>query len=163
MARKANPPPFQAPALPPASNPTAVPVLSPKPGLPVDVLVLSNELTTVWVHWIEGRTVPCVEEPCPHQVEAGPRRWKAYLACWEPRWRRRVVVELSATAARSLLGKAASLPPLRGRRLQLARTGQKANSSVSASCEPWQGSVGIPPDFPVWPVLAMMWGLLDSE
>lgn len=69
----------------PVRRPQKVTLLRPGPGETLRVALLSESFTGLWLHWVDGRTVPCLgeERGCPYHVSAEDwdLRWKGYAAC----------------------------------------------------------------------------------
>lgn len=86
--------------------------------------VLSSTIWGVWTHYDGARTVGCLRQKsvCQGCVNQLPRRWKGYLHAYDCRRRHYVFVELTPTAARSLLEQVGKQTSLRGVRLDLKRT-----------------------------------------
>src|SRR5476651_711186 len=69
------------------------------------VVVLSSSLFGVFTHWTGARTAVCDSptEKCECRHEGKPRRWKAFLHCYELHTKTSFFVELSDLAASKLL------------------------------------------------------------
>lgn len=125
-----------------------VSILSPKPGRPVRCLLLGDILTTVIVHWYDGRTWPCLggEADCEgcRRRSAG-RKEKGYTCGCFLTSRCHCIPEITPYALRTC--PALEFPEnLRGQLLTLERLGERSCSPVRASLETPRSLRGSLPD-----------------
>lgn len=61
-----------------------VDLIRPASGEAITLICLSSRIEGIWLHWIDGQTVPCVgaEDGCPYHdmPREGELRWKGYFA-----------------------------------------------------------------------------------
>lgn len=126
---------------PPTARDTVL-VRWPLPGAPLSITLLAESPTGIYVHWhapapgSKPRTQACSMIPgCPYCSLGTARQYRLYLAAWEHRERRRVIVPLTEQA---WVGLIALVPPkeaLRGTRWSMIRSGPCANSPIRWSRE----------------------------
>lgn len=122
----------------PPENPGGrfIPIYSPKCGQTMRLIVLSDHVEGVWTHWVDGRTIPCVGKTAGcicGRLDLG-RRWKGYVAAYEPEHGRVVLAELTLGAYTSIRERLTEVSyRLRGKVLRLWRAGGKDNARCSAS------------------------------
>jgi hypothetical protein len=109
-------------------------VLSPKPGSPVNGMILSPATVSVITHYVDGRTRPCTgdERHCEGCLRGLSQRPKAYLAVVDLSNNQYALAELTAECMRRTPSLSAPKRSLRGMLLKLVRTGRNANSRVRA-------------------------------
>lgn len=114
-----------------------VQILTPKSGQKLSVIVLSEKLTGVNTHFVDGRTIPCRRLPecdlCRHRY---PKRWKGYVVGILDNGQI-VACELSTYACRrcpELLDKKVNL---RGGILKVTRAVGKPNNPLRAEFVEW--------------------------
>lgn len=104
-----------------------LPLVRPGVGESLTVVCLSARIVGVWLHWIEGRTVPCVgeDEGCPYHEDdmAFGLRWKGYFAAVRSVGASIVFGEITQEAWRgaALLRALSSAGALRGVKIALHR------------------------------------------
>lgn len=110
------------------------PIYNPTPDRPVNVIILSDKITGVYIHYYDRRTRPCtrLEGRCHGCEIAVDRRWKAYLAAFDPIKGRLCIAELTREAVEKCPSLTTLNGRLRGLHLRLDRTGQSRNSRVQA-------------------------------
>lgn len=138
-----------------------IPIMSALTAGPQTFALLTGDLVGVWVHWLDNRTIPCVRSSvveCVCERRDCCRRWKGYLAGWEPRFCRKVLIEVTAEAIRlSNWGDFANIN-LRGRVVRLSRRGKNRSAPVvfevtSAVLD----ETALPPSFDVRSALNHVW------
>jgi hypothetical protein len=103
---------------------------SKKHGLKHKILCLSDRLTCCPTHHA-GRTVPCTTpwgRQCPSCEKGWEPRWVAYFAGWDGA--KRVLFELTATAAELVAAEAERLGSLRGYLIEVDRIGNRPNGQL---------------------------------
>lgn len=104
-----------------------VDLVRPQSGETVDLVAVSLQVEGVWLHWIDGQTVPCagVEYGCPYHAAAreGELRWKGYFAAVKSLGGGVVYAELTEEAwtTADLLRRLSEQSTLRGVRVRLFR------------------------------------------
>lgn len=108
--------------------------IAPAPCFGCTLLVcISTSVVGVWTHYIDGRTVPCTlpSGSCRCRPEKLAKRWRGYLATWQPREDKRYLVELTADAYRHTNVDLADMTlELRGLLINLSRAGRSKRSPV---------------------------------
>jgi len=147
--------------VPPEGASDFVPIYSAKCAATFELVSLGGELVGVWTHYWRERTIPCVagsSRGCICEREELPRRWKGYLCAWEPRYSRRVLIELSADALHNANFALTDVAQLRGRFLRLSRRGKSRFAPIVI--EATQATVeveGLPAPFCIKTALARVW------
>lgn len=145
---------------PPSVDQLYIPILSPIPGQILRLVVLGDRPVGVWTHYRGARSGPCLEPAaeCEDCRRGSPRRWKAYLAAWDPSHSRYVLAELTTHAVRQnpLLGKDG--PNLRGALLYLERVGKHTNAPVKADLRRPEKAEQLLGSFDVHRALMRIWG-----
>lgn len=140
-----------------------VPIISPKPGRPIDVYCVSSRMTEVITHWVDGQSTPCTRpmQVCEWCEMRYGLRWKAYVGVFIPADGRVSILELTLNAVNQC--KALRLAPdLRGGRVKLRRPGSRPNSAVYAEFFPYHDAMGfskdqLPAEFNVREALMRVW------
>lgn len=115
-------------------------ILIPRPGLPVDGVVLSDVVEGVEVHWHGGRTVPCTQgegNDCPLCKDGLATRWKGYVCLWDPDLDRKSLAEITDEPWFLFVKKHPDPPALRGYHLRLERLGGNARGRVKLILTPY--------------------------
>lgn len=125
----------------PAKVPKRVILVRPKAGCSVRAVLLCARITGLWLHWYEGRSVPCLgeEHGCPLHDGAGDwgLRWKGFCGCATSRTflPRGQVLEITAEAwSRCVIAQQLSeVGKLRGVEVEVMRagTGPRARCGLS--------------------------------
>lgn len=140
-------------------------VLSPRPGRPVSVYLLSERIEGVYIHYMptlgKGRTRPCVGKTsgcvgCSTRIS---RRWKGFLASVNAINGRLCIAEVTAEAARGCPAICDGSSSLRGKRLDLCRRGPAPNSPVLATLVEVRLTKPLPESFPLREQLTRIWGV----
>lgn len=147
---------------PPDAELAYYPVLSPQGQRPLRAIILASPLIGCYTHWWTDRTVPCLgpsdQWPCPGCQRHLERRWKGYLACYEPGLSRSILMEVTANSARlrpELLDPAQNL---RGSILELHRLPGRKNAPVEAKLLIGTHRGTLPAPFDVKAALLRLWG-----
>lgn len=139
-----------------------------EPGLaPLKVVLVSASVQGADLHWISGRTVPCIgeEEGCPYhhdRTECG-LRWKGYAACLQyGQWSAPqclVAITKRAWVGCGELRSASRAGLLRGRVLTLTRGRGVTARAVLAELSPFPVAGGdkLPPPIDVKASLLVLW------
>lgn len=140
-------------------DPLWVPILAPKPGSPVSVWVVSQEIVGVVTHWLDRRTRPCTgpRDECEGCLRKAAFRWKGYLGVWCAGPGRYALAELTKHAVATCPALRKKEPQLRGKRLILRRAGGANNAAVSAEVTEAPFGPGLPPDFNIRRALCITW------
>jgi hypothetical protein len=135
------------------------------PGPPKDYVILSSRVTGAWTHYLDGRTVPCMEADggCVFDHEMTSLRWQGWIAV-QSLYSRAIggwvcITEAAFHACPLLWMKEVSL---RGRSCRLGRAGPKHNSLMVCQLDPFKVDQRIltkEPDAKSF--LLALWGSLD--
>lgn len=139
-----------------------IPIASPKPGAPLSLIILDNELHSILTHHFMGRTVPhkrdaAMCEPCKHGF---PTRGKVYLPGWLPGPDRKFCIEITPNSIDEYtkLHKKDQPPFQRGWEIRLWRRGKANNSPVVFDLFPSKlREEQLPPPFDVKAALKHIW------
>jgi len=141
---------------PPRSLTRAYEVLYPRPGRPVQGIILGEQPVGVMLHWDGSRTLPCVRGECNRPHTPRDPYWHGYLPLAVRDAVVPVVLGVSAEAWRQLAGLRAVHGGLRGLRVRLAR--EKANRGpVGVNLLSEDRVIKAPPWFDVRPFLMDLW------
>jgi hypothetical protein len=122
---------------PPKKEKPKAPIKRPKTAQTVRYVLLDEQVTEVWTHWIGGRTQPCLGKSCecanwpPKQNQ----RWKGYLMALEKPAHQLVIVELTPEAFSGCAELQDRSRSLRGALLTLQRQGTQPNGRVKAAVQ----------------------------
>ena len=146
---------------PPPGKPPFIPIISPKPTLPIRAIILGRRLYGVFTHFLDGKTRPCLTgfSPCYSCRKRVPKRWKGYLGVILPGSGRRAIAEITAEACLRNPGLYPGSTPLRGNVLDLRRSGKAANSPVACEIQTSCAYSAVPPEFDVMEALCRIWQL----
>jgi hypothetical protein len=126
---------------------------------PVTAVALGNRVLGVQLHWIGHRTFPCFHEECPIDHQVAPTRWAGYLAVLVPGCRLPTVLAVSEAGFAPLDTLERQGNGLRGYRLRFTRSTPGRRSRVLVALVSEEKQTGLPPAFPVAPLLLQLWGL----
>jgi len=116
---------------------------------PEDYVVIGRQVWTGHVHYLAGRSVPCVREhaECPNCNPQTPRRWIGYLHTYTPNLRSDIFLTLPPGAGYALLEGLATDYDLRGRRLRVWRQTKAITSQLCVTLDPiYQASFQVMPE-----------------
>jgi len=111
------------------------------------VVILSENVSVVGIHWADGRSTKCLanherELPiaeahaqCVHCQKQRPV-YKGYISAWNPETNQRWCLEMTPKCFGTTGAYHGLYKTLRGAWIQLTRTGDKANGTMSASLYP---------------------------
>ena len=79
-------------------------IARPRPGIPVKGFVLSDAVHGLVTHWIDSRTIECMQQQgevviCEHCLARRPFRWVGYLAIFDAQAGRIAIAECAAGAS----------------------------------------------------------------
>lgn len=146
----------------PADRQAYTQIICPNPGEKLRVVALSHSIETCWIHFVGGRTQPCLgsADLCFACNAGVGRRWKGFFAALLAGTDRVVIAEVTRSAAlpwaERLLGRD---PGLRGWGVTLWRQGKGRNGRVvlEFSTRRAEGD-SLPPDIDVRRALTTIWG-----
>jgi len=150
---------------PPAPPPARWSIVYPKPGLPIDCVMVSDAWLGCECHWWqppggeEARTVLCGKpDKCVCLHETVPDKWVCYAGVMLFKSRARAVITLSRNGLHSLLDLAGNRETLRGLPVTFSRLNAHANSPARACylARDWPGP--LPPNFDLAPTLQAVYG-----
>lgn len=133
-------------------------LVRPLSGQSVSVVCVSTRVCGVYLHWIDGRTVPCrcPAEECPYHLppDEGGLRWKGYAACLLTRGGAGWYAEITedAWSGSELLQDLSAKSGLRGVQLRLTRAAGGPRKPVRVDLPnggtpvEWAESLPRPPD-----------------
>lgn len=154
--------------LPPVGDQPIYDVVWCKPGYPLDVTLLGDEIRGWWMHWIyrpkewkTGRSKLHYEFECPWCRESPDLRWVGASPAWCNQRVARVVLLWSPDAARSVLHSCSMSQGMHGRRLIFARSRPDFNASVLVSDSAFEAVFPIPTAHKIEPTLKVVWKLPD--
>lgn len=136
-------------------------IRAPKTG-ELSLTILSHDVLGCETHYWAGRTKPCLGARCEPCISNQQPRYHAYVAAWEHKTKRQVIVEITADPALKLQEFFNSHRTLRGCQCFLGRTANKTNGRVSLRIhgEAPEGSI-MPKGPDVAAILATLWGLKE--
>jgi len=145
-----------------------------------DVFRLLGRYSSLWMHWVETKTLPCRGNQCAWCAAKLPQRWQAYapalllgsvseLDTKEERNQRGETYQKTVTVQRPTWtpvvlevteGMAADLPPndLRGRVIKASRAKLRKNAPVRVEQLGRAAEDDLVPSFDVKPIICRMWG-----
>lgn len=128
----------------------------------VRFLILSSRMFGLWTHWINKKSMPCVEpsSKCEGCKVGACRRWKGYLHAVNMHNRQEGFLELTPIAAQQLLQQAGIASVLRGLQVQVQRGGgDKARMKIDVQySRPLLSSDPIPEEKSPEVTLNELWG-----
>ena len=128
-----------------------------------DLLIISHNFTGARTHFWNGRTRPCTGANCTPCAQQNNNRWHGYLAAWSNRTKSRVILELTATPAKTLIDYFKEHRTMRGAIIRLGRTSEKANARVRVQIT---GTYSDPAKLEIAPdirkIMARVWELRDD-
>jgi len=150
---------------PDSGGPGRYPVYVPTPNRGVDVLILSDTVLGLMMHWTGQETYPCMSLGglCDGCQRYQPLKWQGYVAGYDVHAGRSVIVPITAEAMRGCSALTDLAGDLRGWRLQLRRMGTLKTSRVGARLslpgKPWKD---LPACFDLLDALGRVWGLPEE-
>lgn len=150
---------------PPSESELFIPIYSPKHQAPVNLIIVGPELRGVYTHFVDKRTRPCTvkEGNC---IECGrnfPRRWKGYVAGYDPNRSRYALGEVTAEAFRKCPQLELQKGQLRGMRIRIERINAHNNAPCRASLSPGIQGAFIPEPFDIATALYRVWGMIQES
>jgi hypothetical protein len=146
---------------PPEGNqPKLIKIASPKWGIPIRMVILSDSCVGVWTHHYDKRTRPCMGKQgrCEGHDRNIPARWKGYLAALEPTHGRLYLAELTHGCVQQCPALYSEESSLRGMLILLERTAKAPNSKVFVELTaPKVSSVNLTAAFDVRAALHRIW------
>lgn len=145
---------------PESDTETTVEVRRVAPGRPIRGIVLSHDLAGRFTHWFGGRTVPCHDGECKACNESVERRWKGWLAIYNPDTRGICILEITPKTVPPIDEYFRAHRTLRGAQITASRIGKKDNGKVVATlCSGPIHNDDLPTCPQVEKVLLKMWGV----
>jgi hypothetical protein len=122
--------------------------------------VTSWELLQIDTHFLNNRTLPCVQEHCPGCARERPRRYEAYISGIWSTERRHIILAMTEGAARNIFDQAPNANQLRGHIITFKRNGHRTNGRLDATVSENMVSANTLPEAPeLLRHLAHIWGL----
>lgn len=122
------------------------------------------EMLQVDTHFMNRRTLPCVNENCPGCEAKLQRRYEAYISAMTTQPTRHVIVALTPRAAKQLWDSAPDPRDLRGTIILLQRVGSRANGPLNCRIEPAETLSGkLPPMPELIAHMMRIWGIKQSH
>ena len=143
-----------------------IPLLYPAGDLSVRGIVLVQKLVGVWTHWVDRRTVPCLEwrdpetsevSECPYDHRKYSRRWKGYLGIVQEGSWKRAIAEITAEGYRSCPLLRHFEGNLRGCNLRVYRVAAYKNAPTRVELGEPRAVKTLADPFSVEAVLSKLW------
>lgn len=152
--------------LPPKGSERTFPVIYPKVGAPLDLVILDERIYGVWVHWgcDEGETQPrtricCREEGCT-RCGKQKERWQGYAGVLQMSSPCQLAIaQITAEAALCLLTHAQTFAGIRGQRFIFERGGGRTNGPVRIKLSSLAAPRHPPEPIPLEPTLRLIYGV----
>lgn len=153
-------------SLPPPGEARSYDVFWPKLGTPLDVVILSERLYGVYLHW--GRDNPqdsprthlCTAEEGCDRCGKQALHWAGFAEALRLSSGQKVgILQVSVEAARSLYLHAQAFDGLRGLRVLLERGGGRANGPVRVTLSSLAAPRQLPPRFDLGHTLRTLYGV----
>jgi len=150
---------FPQPSPPPTGRKGPVVLLvQPRPGRPLTLAALAQEVVGYHVHYV-NRTRPCLGEGiCTYCAEGMGRHWYGFLAGLEVRSGALVLAQISSGAWLGCPEAVNCNGHLRGLVIRLWRQGRANNGPMGLEIIPGTKAGDLPPSFDVQAVLGRIWG-----
>lgn len=153
--------------LPTQAAPHRYAILSPKVGVRIATVILSNRPTGVYCHFADRRTTPCMGSvhKCEGCFHGWKPVWKGFLAVHVIGQGRRHLLQLTTECVRHDKWLSDPSFDLRGLQIQLERMGKANNSLVKATWPAGDRRTPedqIPAAFSVRDALLVLWGLAPN-
>lgn len=146
---------------PPPKDKTYIPLIRAPQAGTVEAALLDGHVHGFALHAIDGRDTPCAGEHCQYRVGSQHRgtRWKGFMAAFDLRMGRRIVLEVTGEAYQHYLDHMRQNIPLeRGVMVSLKRLGRAKNSPVKMDVrQAYVESDDLPDTFDVPAVLYRIW------
>jgi len=156
------------------SNGGLAKILTIRPGGGEKVICLSSRLVGVFVHFVDGRTTPCTEQP-PKGKHPGSRchvdhlrtstRWQGWLAVQLQKCPLPFMLSITEAVVRDAKSLLVMSGNLRGLRMLLFRSNSSPRSKLCCQlfegASAWEG--GLLPEPDVREFLFRLWGMQPSE
>jgi len=151
-------------ALPSPAGSPRYHILRAKPGAPVRVLCCNPTLYGAKVHFVEGRSQPCVADAlghCDHCLEQRPR-WYGFMGGLVPEAGRLALAEVTFEAADKCPLLHQEGVNLRGLLLKVERIGSSKRGRCYVTFEEVRVKVKLPPPINIPAALCAVWGVTTS-
>lgn len=136
----------------------AVAILRAGTGSTPALIVLSERVVGVELHWWQGRTTPHIKGNCPACEAKRPAVWKGYLAVYNPKTHVVNILEITPCCIDPLATYRQAFGTLKGGLLTLTRSNTKKNGRLTATITPSNiAPNSLPPCPPVQAALVHMW------
>jgi hypothetical protein len=107
--------------------------IKPNTGQRLAIVILSARYFACFVHFVEGRTIPCIARNCKWCERGHRARWRYFIEVQTVLTRRRGIVELGKRAGKVLEEMLDKYGSLRGFVGTLERKGDGANAQIVIS------------------------------
>ncbi len=111
-------------------------------------VITSEEPYEVDVHWLGGRTLPCLESGCGACEAQRPKKYEAYLGVVWSTSRKHEILRLTKAAMFQLKSGLSGRDSIRGSVLAVERKGDRPNGRVIVTVEPLQVEIARLPQSP---------------
>jgi hypothetical protein len=156
--------PFHRQDVPPEPGPKMW-IVRLKKNEKVHCTILSKSMWGILTHWNGKNSEPCYEpaDTCPGCQRKMAQRWKGYLHIYDHELRRDRFLELTPSAARSIVEQCDTNFPLRGQRVQVRRmNGDNARLKVEVQAR-LHDDFQLPEEKDPLPTLMALWGCSDEK
>ena len=143
-------------------------VVSPRPGEPLELVVVGNTWLGMDCHWWTPPQATCprstlclAPQACICLSEVVPDKWHGYLAVALWRTGRPAVLSLTQLGVDCLIDAAGDVKTLRGIPLVLARQSSHRSSKISATKNPKRWTYRLPDSFDLLPSLEPVFGVKE--
>jgi hypothetical protein len=136
----------------------SVAILRAGTGATPALIVLSERVLGVELHWWQGRSTPHIKGKCPACEAKRPAVWKGYIAVYNPKTHVVNILEITPCCIDPLSVYRQAFGTLRGGLLTLSRSNTKKNGRLTATIMPSNFPLsGLPPCPDVQAALVFMW------
>lgn len=136
-----------------------VEILAPSPGCPVYVWAVNDRVEGCPVHWVDGRSRPCIGEKngCPYQHTIYDPRWYGYLGAWNSKKEEYCLALVTLGCMKQSQAMKENNGSLRGKAVELYRAAKKKRGLVLAKIHPNVFVGELPPPLAVREILLHIW------
>lgn len=130
---------------------------------PPKLVILSSNWLGLRTHYLFNRTTPCRKQDCPGCEKKMESRWHGYLLAVEDRTERRFVFEFTAQVRLQLKKFIDDRGSLRGLQVICGRLSDRPNAKVKLESRGFVQAISkLPPEEPIWPICAHIFGLMPE-
>jgi len=158
-----------SPLPPPRPGRDFYPFVPVRSVIATELVITSETIVGIWVHWNGSRHEPCREPDCSACENGAQQRWKGYVSCYLRRPveinRARyshVITELTENAGLALGKNFDHLKTFRGLPIKLARREARANSALEVFPSDWVPGCQLPPALAVIRFVFKLYGYRAS-